>query len=156
MITFHALKPVFPGKKISANDMKGLIKLYAYDISDRIEKGVKQTKAKRVVIDSVSIIEMFINDEYLSRVVLMYLVDKLKKLGVTAVFTGTLAETSEGLSGGGIIEFLVDCVVKLDFVPVAEEFKRTLTIRKMRRTDHSVLIHPFEMSKTGLKLMKIK
>jgi len=75
---------------------------------------------------------------------------------VTALLTGTVPETSEGLSGGGIIEYIVDSVIKLDFVPVAEEFKRTLTIRKMRRTDHSVLIHPFAITKDGLKIIEIK
>lgn len=156
LLRYVSLKPVFPGKNVSAHDMNRLIKLYIYDIADKIEKGVKAIKAKRVVIDSASIIEMFIKDEYLSRTVLMYMVDKLKTLGTTALFTGTVSETSEGLSGGGIIEFLVDGIIKLDFVPVAEEFKRTLTIRKMRRTDHSVLIHPFDIGKKGMKLVSIK
>jgi len=39
---------------------------------------------------------------------------------------------------------------------VAEEFKRTLTVRKMRRTDHSILIHPFEITKKGVKIIEIK
>jgi len=51
---------------------------------------------------------------------------------------------------------LVDGIIKLDFVPVAEEFKRTLNIRKMRRTDHSIYIHPFDVTKEGLKLIKVK
>jgi len=83
-------------------------------------------------------------------------VEKLKNLNVTAILVGTIPETSEALSGGGIIEYIADSVIKLDFVPVAEEFKRTLTIRKMRRTDHSVLIHPFEITKEGLKVVEIK
>jgi KaiC/GvpD/RAD55 family RecA-like ATPase len=71
------------------------------------------------------------------------------------LITGTIPEGSEALSLSGIIEFVVDGVIKLDFVPVAEEFKRTLTIRKMRRTDHSIYIHPFEITKEGLRIIEI-
>ncbi|MBI4181735.1 MAG: hypothetical protein HY520_02090 [Candidatus Aenigmarchaeota archaeon] len=156
LLKFLSIKPVFPGKRISTDEMNRLIKLYVYDIAEKLDQGIRAVKARRVVIDSVSLIEMFIKDEYLSRTVLMHLVEKLKNMGVTAIFTGTVPETSEGLSGGGIIEYLVDGVIKLDFVPVAEEFKRTLTIRKMRRTDHSVLIHPFDIGKAGLRLVEIK
>ncbi|MBI4173152.1 MAG: hypothetical protein HY519_00360, partial [Candidatus Aenigmarchaeota archaeon] len=81
--------------------------------------------------------------------------EKLRELEVTSLLTGTIPESEEGLSGGGIIEFIVDSVIKLDFVPVAEEYKRTLTVRKMRRTDHSTLIHPFDVAKDGLRVMEI-
>jgi len=156
MIKFLSIKPIFPGKAMSMDEMNRLIKLYIFDIAEKIAEGVKSVNAKRVVIDSVSILEMFIKDEYLARAALMQLVEKLKNLNVTAILVGTIPETSEALSGGGIIEYIADSVIKLDFVPVAEEFKRTLTIRKMRRTDHSVLIHPFEITKEGLKVVEIK
>jgi KaiC/GvpD/RAD55 family RecA-like ATPase len=77
-------------------------------------------------------------------------------LNITAVLTGSVPEGSEVLSSSGIIEFLTDSVMKLDFVPIAEEFKRTLNVRKMRRTDHSVLIHPFEITKNGVRVIEIK
>ena len=65
-----------------------------------------------------------------------------------------LEEGSEKLSGSGIIEFLVDGVIKLDFVPVTEEFQRTLVIRKMRRTNHSTMVHPFQITTSGIKVLK--
>jgi circadian clock protein KaiC len=156
LMSFLSIKPIFPGRGIDADKMNKLIKLYVYDISNNIESGIKKVKAKRVVLDSVSIIEMFIKDPYLARTVLIHIVEKLKDLGVTAIITGTIPETSEGLSGGGIIEYVVDSVIKMDFVPVAEEFKRSLTVRKMRRTNHSVLIHPFEITKNGLRVVEVK
>lgn len=155
-IKFLSIKPIFPGKSADLEKMNKLIKLYVYDITSKIQSGIKLLKAQRVVVDSMSIIEMFIKDPYVARTVLMNIVETLKNEGVTALLTGTVPETSEGLSGGGIIEYVVDTVIKLDFVPVAEEFKRTLTIRKMRRTDHSVLIHPFAIQKDGLKVIEIK
>ena len=155
LITFVSLKPALPTKGLTKDDMVRLVKSYVFSITDKIVNTIKAVKAKRVVFDSVSFVEMFIKDEYLARAALLQLVESLKESGVTSFLTGTIPETSEALSGGGIVEYIVDTVIKMEFVPVAEEFKRTMTIRKMRRTDHSTLIHPFEISDKGLKVIEI-
>lgn len=155
-IKFLVLEPVIPVELNREEEMSRILKIYVYDLYSRIEEIVKKTKAQRLVIDSSTIIEMFIQDEYLRRVALMKFIGDLKKLGVTTIVTGTVPEGTDLLSIGGIIEFFVDSVIKLEFLPIAEEFKRTLTIRKMRRTDHSIYIHPFEMTKNGLKVLEIK
>lgn len=156
MIKFLVLEPVVPVNFDQNEEMGRILKIYVYDLYSRIEEIVKKTNAKRLVIDSTTIIEMFIRDDYLRRVALMKLIGDLKKLGITTIVTGTVPEGTDMLSISGIIEFFVDSVVKLEFMPVAEEFKRTLTIRKMRRTDHSIYIHPFEITKNGLKVIEIK
>jgi KaiC/GvpD/RAD55 family RecA-like ATPase len=154
LIRFVSIKPSLPTREI--DDMARLVKSYIFTISDKVIEAVKATKAHRVVIDSISFIEMFIKDEYLARAALLQLVESLKQSGVTSFLTGTIQEEkSEALSGGGIVEYIVDTVIKMEFVPVAEEFKRTLNIRKMRRTDHSTMIHPFEITKKGLKIIEI-
>jgi len=155
LLRFVSIKPVLPTKGIAQEDMARLVKSYIYNISDSIITAVNEVHAKRVVIDSVSFIEMFIKDEYLARAALMQMVETLKEAGVTSVLTGTVPETSEALSGGGIVEYIVDTVIKMEFVPVAEQFKRTLTIRKMRRTNHSTLIHPIDITKDGLRVINI-
>lgn len=156
LLRFVSIKPALPTRGISADDMARLVKSYVFGISDSIVTAVNEIRASRVVIDSVSFIEMFVKDEYLVRAALTQMVESLKEAGVTSVLTGTLPEDSQALSGGGIIEYIVDTVIKMEFVPVAEEFKRTLTIRKMRRTDHSTLIHPIDITKDGLKVIEIK
>ena len=156
LINFLVLEPVIPVNFDREEEMSRILKIYVYDLYEKIEKLVKKTKAKRLVIDSTTIIEMFIKDDYLRRVALMKLVNDLKKLGITTIVTGSVPEGTDLLSMSGIIEFFVDSVIKLEFLPVAEEFKRTLTIRKMRRTDHSIFIHPFEITKDGLKIIEIK
>ena len=156
LIKFIALENVIPVNFNREEEMNRILKIYIYDLYSKIEETVKKTKAKRLVIDSSTIIEMFIQDEYLRRVALMKLIGNLKKLGVTTILTGSVPEGTDLLSISGIIEFFVDAVIKLEFLPVSEEFKRTLTIRKMRRTDHSIYIHPFEITKSGLKILEIK
>ncbi len=156
LIKFLPIRPQIPSTVTTGEDLGRYVKLYIFQIMDTIIKAIREINAKRLVLDSVSIIEMFIKDEYLSRVALIQLMDKLKELGVTSLITGTVPETSEALSGGGIVEFIADAVIKLDFTPISEEYKRTLTIRKMRRTNHSIYIHPFDITRTGLKVIEVR
>lgn len=156
LLKFFSIKPILPLKKISDEQLAQITKLYVFGISEKIRDAVRELKAKRVVMDSVSIMEMFIKDEYLSKVALMQFVENMKTFGVTSLLTGTIPETSEALSGKGIIEYIVDSIIKLNLIPVTEEFKRTLLIRKMRRTDHSTLVHPFEITKDGIKIIELK
>ncbi len=135
-------------------DMNKFLKLYIYSLVEKARSAVESMNAKRVVIDSVSMVELFLKDPYVARVGLALLIDELKRMKVTSVLTSTIEEGSERLSGSGIIEFLVDGVLKLDFVPVTEEFQRTLVIRKMRRTNHSTLIHPFRITSFGIDVLK--
>jgi KaiC/GvpD/RAD55 family RecA-like ATPase len=154
MLEVVSMKPLFPSKEI--DNLNRLIRSYISNLMDEINAAIQQVQAERVVIDSISIIEMFIKDEYLSRVALSSLLNNLRGTQATTVLTGTVPETSEGLSGGGIIEFLVDSVLLLEFVPVSEGHSRTLTIRKMRRTDHDVSIMPFEITPDGLEIMDLE
>jgi len=155
LVKFVTLKPLFPERSIES-DIPRLTKNYILNIYDELSKAVREMNAKRLVLDSISVLEMFIHDKYLARVAIMNLIEMLRELEVTTLMTGEIPETEEGLSGSGIIEYLVDSVIKLDFVPVAEEFKRTLTIRKMRRTNHSTLIHPFEITPKGWRIIEIE
>ncbi|MCK4550772.1 MAG: AAA family ATPase [Candidatus Aenigmarchaeota archaeon] len=154
LLKFESIKPIYPDKPLG-DDINRITRSYLLNLTNKIAEAIKAVNAKRVVLDSISILEMFIQDKYTARVALMGLTEHLRQLGVTTVLTGEIGETSDGLSGSGIIEYLVDSVIRLDFVPVSEDYKRTITIRKMRRTNHSTLIHPFDMTPDGLKLIKI-
>lgn len=156
VLNFMSIKPIYPDKVLGDSDLAKISKFYTYDISKKIIAAVKVVGAKRLVIDSISIFEMFIKDKYLAKISLMTLLEELRKTGVTTVITGEIPESSEGLSRNEIVEYLADGVMKLEFVPVSEDYKRTITIRKMRRTNHSSDIHPFEFNKTGLNIVEVR
>jgi KaiC/GvpD/RAD55 family RecA-like ATPase len=156
LIGFLSIKPNIPMKIITGEEVSNVVKLYMYELLATIKSAIMEFGAQRLVVDSLSLVELFIYDPYLRKIALMQMLDKLKEFNVTSVLTGTIPEGSETLSTSGIIEFLADSVIKLDFVPVAEEFKRILNVRKMRRTDHSVLIHPFEITKSGVRIIEIR
>ncbi|RLI97033.1 MAG: hypothetical protein DRO99_03535, partial [Candidatus Aenigmatarchaeota archaeon] len=156
LLSFVSIMPSLPTRNIKDSDIAQLVKLYVYNLFTKIEQAVSKVNARRIVIDSVSLVEIFIKDEYLAKVALMQLVEKLKEMGITSLLTSGVPETTDALSSRGLIEFVVDSIVKLDFIPVTEEFKRTLLIRKMRRTNHSTLVHPMDITKEGLKIIEVK
>lgn len=148
LLRIDSVKPVFP--TVDIDNLNRLVRGYISDFMENLEKNIKEVDAQRVVIDSVSLIEMFVKDEYMARVVISSLIKKLKEMEVTALLVGTIPETSEGLTGGGIVEYLVDSVIKLEFTPISDRYNRTLEIRKMRRTDHAIEIFPIEITNEGL------
>ncbi|RLG18042.1 ATPase [Nanoarchaeota archaeon] len=117
-----------------------------------IMDAVRKNNVKRAVIDSVSLFEQFIGDPFEARMKLYEILRSLKESGVTTLITAEIPEESKSLSRSGVIEFQVDGVIVLQFVPFASRYKRSLVVRKMRRVDHSLKIHPFEITNRGIEV----
>jgi len=114
---------------------------------------IEKLKAKRVVIDSVSLLSLVIGDKASLRNRLLELIRSLKKRNTTILLTSE--RVGDNLSRLGVEEFLVDGVIVLDFTPIGPQAGRSLFIKKMRRTNHSEDIHPIEIGKEGLKVLNI-
>lgn len=126
-----------------------------YKIVKQILKHVKEINAKRVAIDSITMIAEDAEKRKDIRRNITYLLRELKKMGVTTVLTSEVEEGSEALSRYGIEEFLVDAVIVLKCgVDVVGGKPRSLFIKKMRRTDHDLNTHPFDITDRGIRLVK--
>ena len=113
-----------------------------------IAKLVKDMGCKRLVVDSTTALGVWIPDQGKMRHLLYSFADSLKDLGCTTIL---IAETSGGktdFSAFGVEEFIVDGVVMLYFVPP----NRSVFVRKMRGTNHSKTVHPFNISEIGLEI----
>ncbi len=128
-------------------DMKKIIAI--------ILRNVKDLKAKRVVIDSITMLAEYAEKKRDIRFHLSRLIQELKNMGVTALVTSEVDERLSTLSKFGIEEYLVDGVVVLKCgVDVGLGGKpRSLYIKKMRRTNHDLNIHPFDISERGIKVI---
>jgi len=128
-------------------DMKKIIAI--------ILRNVKDLNAKRVVIDSITMLAEYAERKRDIRFHLSRLIQELKKMGVTALVTSEIEEGSAGLSKFGVEEYLVDGVIVLKCgVDVGLGGKpRSLYVKKMRRTNHDLNIHPFEISERGIKVI---
>jgi KaiC/GvpD/RAD55 family RecA-like ATPase len=123
-------------------------------IEEIVLEAADKFKVKRAVIDSTSLFDLYIKDPYKARIKLFDILLKLKERGITTVVTAEIPEDSKSLSRLGIVEFQVDGVIILQFVPFAARYKRSLVVRKMRRTKHSIKIHPLEITPDGLAVVE--
>ncbi len=112
----------------------------------RIIDKAREMGAKRLVIDSTTAFSFWIDDVAKIRYAMYVLIDELRKLNTTTIMTcETLGGKNES-SRFGVEDFLVDGVIVLNFQPP----HRFMWIKKMRGTNHSKGIHPFEITSEGL------
>ncbi|MCK5023370.1 MAG: hypothetical protein KAS04_04310 [Candidatus Aenigmarchaeota archaeon] len=148
------------GWDLDALEKEGNLKVLhvePYDVEKLMEnislsKGVNE--AKRVVIDSISMFELYMQNPYKIRKSLFSMLQKFKDLGKTVLVVAEVQEDSKNLSRFGVVEFMVDSVILLQYLGIAK-CKRSLNIRKMRMTNHSSDIHPFEIGPKGIELLEI-
>ncbi|MFH0890320.1 MAG: ATPase domain-containing protein [Candidatus Aenigmatarchaeota archaeon] len=119
-----------------------------------LEREITALRAKRIVIDSVSMFEMYIDKQLEMRKLLFKILRRLKDLGTTVMITSEIPEDSQSLSRYGVVEFAADAVVVLQYMSLTK-YKRSLMIRKMRDTNHSMDIHPFEITTNGITLVSM-
>ncbi len=112
---------------------------------------IDELKAKRVVIDSVSLLSLFIEDKSSMRNKMRELIKSLKERGVTVLLTSEIV--GEGFSRLGVEEFLADGIIVLKSIPIGKTNQRTLEVRKIRRTKISDGIHNIEFYKNGIKVL---
>lgn len=112
----------------------------------KITSIVEQMGVKRLVVDSTTAFASLIDDPTSIRSMLYRFGDALKDLNCTAVFTAETKSERTAFSAYGVEEFLSDGVIMLYFTPP----NRSIFVRKMRGTDHSKTVHPFEITEEGI------
>jgi circadian clock protein KaiC len=148
------------GWDIAGLERQGMLKIVALEpfeidtIMTKIGEVAKSFGAKRVVIDSLSMFELYIDEPFKVRKAMFKFLEKLKDIGVTSVVTAEIPEDSNNLSRTGVIEFLVDSVIVLQYLSIAK-YKRSLMVRKMRTSKHSMDIHPFEIGASGIEIKAV-
>jgi len=139
-----------------------------------IEKNVKKIKAKRLVVDSLSSIEIFastfksmIKDlpigviekrftisppaKAIVRRLMYRIIDHFKELNVTTLLISESQDTQ--YSRYGVAEFVTDGIIKLEAKIVGKNLQRNLVVIKMRDTDMDGGRHSIEIGKKGLRLI---
>ncbi len=141
-------------------EKKGWIRLMEFEpfdiatLTTKMIEVLDSIDAKRVIIDSISMFELYMSEAFKIRKAIYKVLQKLRELGRTVIVTDEILEESTGLSRFGVIEFMVDTVIILQFLGLAKH-KRSLMIRKMRMSDHSADIHPFEITTAGIKVLNV-
>jgi len=115
---------------------------------------IKEINAKRIVIDSITHLEMFIPPIDMRKEayrLLRFL--KVKGLSSMCLWESTqtiglsIAVTEFGIS------FLVDCIILLNTVEIESTMRKALVIMKMRGSNHDKRLREFEITSNGINVL---
>jgi circadian clock protein KaiC len=122
-------------------------------IVSEIESIVVSTKAKRLVIDSLSVLDLLVNDPVVYRRSMLTLVNNLRKLGVTTLLTAEMSTPEREKLEFKSEFFIFDGMIVM--YERGEEEKRMLGMEviKMRGTKHSFLTTPYEITSEGINVV---
>ena len=143
---------------------KGLLKIVRLDpketrsnlqrIQGNLGKELAQAGAKRIVVDSVSLLNMLSDDEPGRRQVLFSLAAACRGAGATTLLTAEADPRSPGVSRDGLSEYVADGVILLGYNTASDGHRVGLSLRilKMRRTDHVRSVQPYRFGPKGLEV----
>lgn len=121
-------------------------------ITEEVLDAIRDSDAKRVVIDSMNIMTSTLTNTADRRSLVSVLYRVLQRLGCT-----TLA-VAEILSGGrlqnpGVLELVANGIVRLDFDYLDDEIVKKLWIEKMKSTNHTKRSHEYEITDEGIRII---
>lgn len=117
---------------------------------------VQDFGASRLVLDSVSLLEMMYDSQAVRRTEIYDFTRSLKEAGVTTMLTSEAAESDPYTSRFGVIEYLTDAVFVLRYIRL-EDFRETrlaIEIQKIRDANHSREMKPFEITNDGISVYR--
>ena len=111
-----------------------------------ILNSIKKIKAKRIVIDSISILGMQYSDKFYMRQGLQGMIQSLENFDVTSLLISEFSENN-------VIPlewFVTSGIIQLDNQVIDDKMRRTIKIIKLRGIEHSEQVHSLELGSNGL------
>jgi len=115
---------------------------------------IEQFGATRLVLDSVSLLEMMYDSRAKRRTEVYDFTQSLKDSGITTMLTSEASEDSPFVSRHGIVEYLTDAVFILQYVRPSDfrETRLAVEIQKIRDANHSRETKPYEITDSGISV----
>ncbi len=111
-----------------------------------ILNSIKKIKAKRIVIDSISILGMQYLDKFYMRQGLQGMIQSLENLNVTSLLISEFSENRQV----PLEWFVTSGIIQLDNQIIDKKMRRTIKITKLRGMEHSEQVHSLELGSNGL------
>ena len=148
------LRPYLKEKKLT------IVKLEPADakatvtrIKSELPEFIRKSNATRVVIDSVSLLNMLFADDAERRARLFGLCQQLKTTEATCVFTAEVKDDNPRSSRDGLVEYVSDGVIGLRFNERENgDVQLVIQIIKMRRLPHPRSIKPYSITDQGIEV----
>ncbi|MDS0240773.1 MULTISPECIES: KaiC domain-containing protein [Haloferax] len=125
-------------------------------IRNDLPRLVEEFGADRLVLDSVSLLEMMYDHPSKRRSEVFNFTRSLKDAGVTTMLTSEADQSTPYVSRHGIVEYLSDAVFVLQYVR-GDDFRETrlaIEIQKIRDANHSRETKPYELTNEGISVYR--
>jgi circadian clock protein KaiC len=121
-------------------------------IQSDLGRELRQLGAKRIVVDSVSLLNMLSDDEPSRRSTLFGLAGVCREAGATTVLTAEADPLHPSVSRDGLSEYIADGVILLGYSSADDGHRIGLSLRvlKMRRTAHARTVQPYQIGAGGI------
>ncbi|MBC7455419.1 MAG: protein kinase, partial [Massilia sp.] len=152
----NQLYPLIKDGQVGVIDTRSLDLSIDQTLHDMLEM-IDRMKAKRVVIDSLSGFELALAPEFSEdfRGSLYRMVAELTGMGVTILMTSELEDRYTDLRFSPFgSAFLADSIIVQRYVELDGEFKRVISVVKVRGSKHSKEIRLFDITDEGIILGK--
>ncbi len=115
---------------------------------------LRRRNARRLVVDSVSLLHMLSDDETGRRTTLFALASACREAGLTVIFTAEADPQHPEVSRDGLSEYIADGVLVLGYTRDSDGRRISLALRilKMRRTAHARTVQPYTITPRGLEV----
>lgn len=117
---------------------------------------ISQINGKRVVIDSLPAFGLHFEDEAEVRIAIHRLNNLLLSSGCTSIITSEIIPGNDGISRFGVEEFIARGIILVEVYREGKEYKRSMTILKMRETDYDMRRFAFKIGKQGIEVLPHK
>ncbi|SEH56957.1 KaiC domain protein, AF_0351 family [Halopenitus malekzadehii] len=123
-------------------------------IGNELGRLIREFDAERLVLDSVSLLEMMYDHPAKRRSEIFEFTRSLKQAGVTTMLISEASESNSYASRHGIVEYLTDAVFILQYVRPSDfrETRLAIEIQKIRNANHSRETKPYEITSEGISV----
>jgi len=150
----NTIKALIDAKQVGVIETRALDLSIDQTLHDLIHM-IKKMKAKRVVIDSLSGFELALAPQFQEdfRSSLYRMIAELTNMGVTILMTSELEDRYTDLRFSPFgSAFLADAIIVQRYVEIEGEFKRAISVVKVRGSQHSKQIRLFDITDDGIIL----
>lgn len=165
-------------EKLIAEGRMDIVELNPHDVYvllDEMENHIKRLNAKRIVLDSLSILYVYCGSyrnlpedliaflektrfqppislgNSVKKQMLYTIMSKIRDFGCTAILISELSKNSKWFSRDTISEFACDGIMLLDYhVLGTTGVTRTISVVKMRRSNYREGVHEFRITDKGI------
>ena len=153
----------WPFREYAADDRLAVVALDPIEMANSLasirndlSRLIAQFGADRLVLDSVSLLEMMYDHPAKRRSEVFEFTRSLKDAGVTTLLTSEASSENPYVSRYGIVEYLTDGVFVLQYVRPSDfrETRLAVEIQKIRDANHSRETKPYDITNDGIAVYR--